>query len=90
MDNNLYVGNLSPDILKDDLKNLFEIWGQVRATKVIVDRDTGISREFGFVEMVDAEDAKRAVSRVNGQLMRGRRLVVKKARPREEPSLQPL
>ena len=80
----LYVGNLSYDMTDSDLQNLFAPHGAVQSAQVIVDRDTGRSKGFGFVEMSSDEQAQAAVAALNGQEVNGRTLTVNEARPREE------
>ena len=84
MSKNLYVGNLSFNTTADDLRELFSQHGEVKSAQVVSDRETGRSRGFGFVEMVDGGDA--AISAVNGTEFQGRTLTVNEARPREEKS----
>jgi RNA recognition motif-containing protein len=80
----LYVGNLPYDVTDSDLQSMFEPHGRVQSAQVIMDRDTGRSKGFGFVEMDSDEDAKAAIAAVNGQDLNGRALTVNEARPREE------
>jgi RNA recognition motif-containing protein len=80
----LYVGNLSYDMTDSDLSNLFSAHGSVRSAQVIMDRDTGRSKGFGFVEMDSDEQAQAAINALNGQEVNGRALTVNVARPREE------
>ena len=84
MGQKLYVGNLSYDMTDSDLSNLFSAHGGVRSAQVIMDRDTGRSKGFGFVEMESAEQAQAAINALNGQEVNGRALTVNVARPREE------
>jgi cold-inducible RNA-binding protein len=79
---NIYVGNLSFRTSDDELRSLFESYGPVRSASIVMDRETGRSRGFGFVEMGD-EDAHKAISALNGQDIDGRRLTVNEARPRQ-------
>ena len=81
MTKTLYVGNLMWEVSADDLLALFQTHGQVAHTQVVTDRQTGRSRGFGFVEM-NAADAQSAIADLNGQLFRGRPLVVYQAAPR--------
>ena len=85
MGNKLYVGNLSYNIRDDDLQQAFAQYGSVSSAKVMMDRDTGRSKGFGFVEMSN-EDAEKAIAQFNGTEMNGRALTVNEARPREERS----
>ena len=84
MGQKLYVGNLSYDMTDSDLSNLFSAHGSVRSAQVIMDRDTGRSKGFGFVEMDSDEQAQAAINALNGQEVNGRALTVNVARPREE------
>ena len=84
MGKKLYVGNLSYGTTDSDLQNLFEAHGTVESAQVIVDRDTGRSKGFGFVEMDSGEQAQAAIAALNGQEVNGRALTVNEARPREE------
>jgi len=80
----LYVGNLAYGMTDSDLQNLFGAHGTVRSAQVIMDRDTGRSKGFGFVEMESSEQAQAAIRAMNGQDINGRALTVNEARPREE------
>jgi cold-inducible RNA-binding protein len=80
----LYVGNLSYGMTDSDLQNLFEAHGTIQSAQVIVDRDTGRSKGFGFVEMDNADEAQAAIDALNGKEVNGRALTVNEARPREE------
>jgi RNA recognition motif-containing protein len=80
----LYVGNLSYDTTDSDLQNLFVPHGTVESAQVIMDRDTGKSKGFGFVEMNSSDQAQAAIKALNGQEVNGRALTVNEARPREE------
>jgi len=80
----LYVGNLSYLMTDSDLQNLFEPHGTVQSVHVIMDRDAGRSKGFGFVEMDTGEQAQAAINALNGQEVNGRALTVNEARPREE------
>jgi cold-inducible RNA-binding protein len=82
--NKLYVGNLSYGTTDSDLENLFGPHGTVQSAQVIMDRDTGRSKGFGFVEMDSGEQAQAAITALNGQEVNGRALTVNEARPREE------
>jgi hypothetical protein len=80
----LYVGNLPYSMTDSELEALFaDAGGQVQSAKVVMDRETGRSRGFGFVEMDDA-DGREAIEKFHGQEFQGRALVVNEARPREE------
>ena len=80
----LYVGNLSYSTTDSDLRKLFEEYGSVESAQVIVDRDSGRSKGFGFVEMSNAQEAQAAIDGLNGQEVGGRALTVNEARPRED------
>jgi RNA recognition motif-containing protein len=84
MDNKLYVGNLPYSMRDDDLQQHFARFGEVMSAKVMMDRDTGRSKGFAFVEMGTRDDAQAAIRGMNGQSFEGRALVVNEARPREE------
>jgi cold-inducible RNA-binding protein len=79
----LFVGSLSYQATDDDLKAAFDAVGQVVSAKVIMDRDTGRSKGFGFVEMATEEEAQKAVKELNGKEVSGRAIVVNEARPQE-------
>ncbi len=79
---NIYVGNLPFRTTGDDLERLFVEYGQVDSASVITDRDTGRSRGFGFVEMGDDAEARRAIEELDGHDLDGRRLRVNEAKPR--------
>jgi RNA recognition motif-containing protein len=80
----LYVGNLSYGTTDGDLQQLFQAHGTVQSAQVIMDRDTGRSKGFGFVEMDNGEQAQAAISALNGHEVGGRALTVNEARPRED------
>ena len=86
---NIYVGNLAYSVEDAELQALFEPYGEVRSAKVIMDRDTGRSRGFGFVEMIDDDEAQEAIEALNGSESGGRRLTVNVARPRGERPPRP-
>jgi RNA recognition motif-containing protein len=79
---NIYVGNLPYSTTDDQLESAFAAHGTVSRAKVIVDRETGRSRGFGFVEMDNDDEARVAMEALNGSEMDGRKLVVNEARPR--------
>jgi RNA recognition motif-containing protein len=81
---NIYVGNLSYNMREEELKETFEEYGTVDSAKIIIDRATNRSKGFGFVEMPDDEEAKTAISGLDGKDIGGRPLKVNEARPREE------
>ncbi|MBI3385855.1 RNA-binding protein [Candidatus Gottesmanbacteria bacterium] len=84
MATNLFVGNLPYAMDSAQLEELFKQVGSVVSAKVIVDKYSGRSRGFGFVEMSSDDEAKKAVEMFNGKDIQGRALVVNEARPREE------
>ena len=84
MSKNIYVGNLSYKCSDADLRQVFEAYGQVTSAKIVMDRETGKSRGFGFVEMDVPAAAEEAITKLNGSDFNGRRLVVNEARPRKE------
>jgi RNA recognition motif-containing protein len=79
----LYVGNLSFETTDSDLQNLFVSHGTVQSAQVIMDRDAGRSKGFGFVEMNSDQEAQAAITALNGREINGRTLKVNEARPRE-------
>jgi cold-inducible RNA-binding protein len=83
MGTKLYVGNLGYDVADDQLNALFAEHGTVRSAQVIMDRETGRSKGFGFVEMGSEKEAQAAIAALNGQQVEGRALTVNEARPRE-------
>ena len=84
MGNKLYVGNLAYGVRDDGLLQAFAQFGTVTSAKVMMDRDTGRSKGFGFVEMGSDAEAQAAINGMNGQPLEGRAVVVNEARPREE------
>ncbi|NJN40319.1 MAG: RNA-binding protein, partial [Gammaproteobacteria bacterium] len=83
MGTRLYVGNLSYNLGKNELEQMFAAHGTVVSAQVITDRDTGRSKGFGFVEMGSDAEAQAAISALNGQSHEGRNLTVNEARPQE-------
>ena len=83
MGNKLYVCNLPYTVRDDDLSQSFGEFGTVTSAKVMMERDTGRSKGFGFVEMADDAQAQAAINGMNGQALGGRNLVVNEARPME-------
>jgi RNA recognition motif-containing protein len=84
MGKNIYVGNLPYDTTGDDLVELFQAYGTVTSGQVIVDKFSGRSRGFGFVEMANDEEATAAIEALNGSSFGNRPLTVNEARPRED------
>jgi len=80
---NIYVGNLPFSTTEADLEELFRQHGEVRRASIVMDRETGRSRGFGFVEMTDAAAGQNAINALNGFDVQGRKLVVNEAKPRE-------
>lgn len=81
---NIFVGNLSFNTNEDELRQLFEAYGQVDRVSILTDRDTGRSRGFGFVEMANNEDGEKAIAALNGSQLSGRTINVNEARPKTE------
>jgi RNA recognition motif-containing protein len=81
---NLYVSNLGFHIVEEDLRKLFEQFGQVSSAKVITDRETGRSRGFGFVEMDSDAEAKTAIDNLNNKEIEGRQISVTQAREKTD------
>jgi len=84
MGKKLYVGNLTYAVNDGALEQMFAAHGNVQSAQVIMDRDTGRSKGFGFVEMGSDQEAQTAIGALNGQQVDGRSLTVNEARPREE------
>ena len=84
MGKKLYVGNLSYNTSDRDLDQLFAAHGTVQSVQIIVDRDTGRSKGFGFVEMGSDAEAQAAIQALNGKEIEGRALTVNEAKPRED------
>jgi cold-inducible RNA-binding protein len=81
---NIFVGNLSFNTNEDELRQMFEAYGQVDRVSIMTDRDTGRSRGFGFVEMASNEEGEKAITALNGSQVGGRALNVNEARPKTE------
>lgn len=86
MDNKLYVGNLAYSVTDNTLQQKFSAFGAVASAKVVMDRDSGRSKGFGFVEMSNAEEAQAAIQGLHGESIDGRALTVNVARPPESRS----
>ncbi len=84
MGKKLYVGNLPYSVADSDLQQLFGAHGTVQSAQVIMDRDTGRSKGFGFVEMSTDAEAQAAIAELNGKEVEGRALTVNEARPKTE------
>lgn len=80
----LYVGNLAYSVTNASLETLFAEFGEVRSAQVVMDRDTGRSKGFAFVEMANDQACNAAIASLNGKGMDGRALTVNEARPRED------
>ena len=84
MGKKLYVGNLPYSVSDSDLQQMFEAHGTVQSAQVIMDRDTGRSKGFGFVEMGSDAEAQAAIAAMNGKMSGGRSLTVNEAKPKED------
>ena len=82
----IYTGNLSYSVTSEDLRTTFEEFGTVDSAEVVMDRDTNRSKGFGFTEMSNGEEAKAAITALNGKDMDGRSLNVSEARPKRTES----
>lgn len=83
---NMYVSNLGFHVSEDDLRKLFESFGQVSSVKVITDKETGRSRGFGFIEMDSADEANEAMAKLNNKEIEGRMISVSVAKEKTERS----
>jgi cold-inducible RNA-binding protein len=81
---NIFVGNLSFNTSEDELRQVFEAYGQVERVSILTDRETGRSRGFGFVEMANSEEGEKAIAGLNGSQIGGRTINVNEARPKAE------
>lgn len=81
---NLFIGNLPYDMEEDELRELFEEYGEISSVKIITDRDSGKSKGFGFVDMPDDQQAKKALDELDGAEIDGRSISVKKAEERKD------
>jgi RNA recognition motif-containing protein len=81
---NIYVGNLLREATEADLRQAFEVFGQITSIKIIKDMYSGDSRGFGFVEMPNSSEAQSAISGLDGKDLKGRTLKVNEARPRSD------
>ncbi len=84
LENKLYIGNLDYETVEADLEAYFSKCGTAIETLIIKDRDTGRSRGFGFVTMSTPEEAKKVIDELNDQELKGRNLIIRKARPRAQ------
>lgn len=80
---NIYVGNLSYNTREENLRDLFEGYGEVVSVNIVMDKMTGRSRGFGFVEMASNEDGQKAIDELSNHELDGRNLSVNEARPRK-------
>lgn len=81
MNKKLYVGSLPYSVAEEDLRDLFSPFGEIESVRIIIDKATGQSKGFGFVVMVNEEDAQRAIESLHGKQVGGRTLIVNNARP---------
>jgi RNA recognition motif-containing protein len=81
---NIFIGNLSKDVTEDDLQDLFSEYGTVRNVKVIKDLFSGESKGFGFLEMPGQAEAQKAMSELNTRELKGKKIAVNEARPRND------
>jgi cold-inducible RNA-binding protein len=81
---NIYVGNLLFDVTEDELKELFAPFGQVTEVRLIMDKFTGKSKGFGFIEMPSKEEAEKAIAALNGKDINGRAMTVNEAKPKTD------
>lgn len=88
---NIYVGNLAYKVTEDELKELFEEFGEVSRVNLVIDKFSGQSKGFGFVEMSDNASADDAIKALNGQSIQGRAIKVNQAKPRsnDRPQRRP-
>jgi RNA recognition motif-containing protein len=86
---NIYVGNLAYSVTDNDLRDAFAEFGEVSRANVIMDRDTGRSKGFGFVEMPDNAQAEAAINGLNEKQLSGRAIRVNEARPRDDRPRRP-
>src|SRR5438876_8207620 len=84
MGKKLYVGNLAYTVTDSDLEQMFAAYGTVQSAQIIMDRDTGRSKGFGFVEMGSDQEAQAAIAAMNGKDSGGRSLTVNEAKPKED------
>ena len=81
---NMYIGNLAYDVTEDDLKNAFSEFGEVSSVKIIIDKFSGRSKGFGFVEMPSNSEADQAIKALNGKVLNGRSIKVNQAEARRK------
>jgi len=80
---NIYAGNLHFNVNEEELKEIFKEFGEVMSVKIITDKYTGRSKGFGFIEMLNDEEANKAIDKLNGTEMHGRKVIVNPARERK-------
>ncbi len=81
---NMYIGNLAHDVTEDDLRNAFSEFGEVSSVKIIIDKFSGRSKGFGFVEMPNNSEADQAIKALNGKVLNGRSIKVNQAEARRK------
>jgi len=86
---NLFVGNLTEDITEQDLRETFEVFGEVKEVRIIKNRDTGEKKQYGFVHMTTTEDAATAIEHLNGRDLKGSTLVVNYSKGRSQGGNRP-
>ncbi|MBB3061022.1 MULTISPECIES: RNA recognition motif domain-containing protein [Microbulbifer] len=86
---NIYIGNLAYGVTSDDLNEAFGAFGEISRATVITDRETGRSKGFGFVEMPNDDEARKAIEEMNDKPLSGRNIRVNEAKPREDRSDRP-
>ena len=79
---NLYIGNLHYNVNEEELKEIFKEYGEVMSVTIITDKYTGRSKGFGFIEMLNDEEASKAIDNLNGTELRGRKIIVNQAKER--------
>ena len=87
---NIYIGNMNFNLSDSDLSNLFTQYGTVNSAKIILDRETGRSKGFGFVEMQNDEEAIKAINSLHENEVMGRKIIVNQAKPTEKKSGGPI
>jgi RNA recognition motif-containing protein len=86
---NIFVAKLSSQTKSEDLEQLFGEFGEVTSAKIVIDRETGKSKQFGFVEMANDDEALAAMEKLNGTELKGSQIVVNKAQPRTDAPGRP-
>jgi len=81
---NIYIGNLAYSVTEGELEEAFAQYGEVTSAKLILDKFSGQSKGFGFVEMADDQEGRNAIEQLNGSAIKGRNVKVNEARPRED------